>query len=305
MVFVERNGETLNQWRALNAELEKDVKRVHQREELLTKVESMIKKFPWLKYDMKKAEYMEAKEQEKDAKKKLDEAAKTLNDLKEPIEKQKQEKAVLDAKCKKAGHLINENSKRLTELMSNESHLGVLVRGKYKEMEDLRKQEESRQQRIIKAKEDLATTEAELENLPLYEPPKDELIPAGIGLCFKNTNPDSGRRRSGFVFLKHKPKLRFRPVSVCVSRTQTQISDRHRFVFLKHKPRSTHLNQHNTKQQTHPTTHSNNKSTLRPTTGPNRPLLHNHQPPPPIFVSQLPPHRSQPLSKPRSQTQKF
>ena len=35
---------------------------------------------------MKKAEYMEAKEQEKDAKKKLDEAAKTLNDLKEPIE---------------------------------------------------------------------------------------------------------------------------------------------------------------------------------------------------------------------------
>ena len=40
--------------------------------------------------------------------------------------------------------------------------------------------------------------------------------------------------------------------------------------------------------------------TLQPTTGPNRPLLHNHRPPPPIFVSQLPPHQSQPLSKPRS-----
>nr|POE66691.1 structural maintenance of chromosomes protein 5 [Quercus suber] len=74
---------------------------------------------------MKKAEYMEAKEHEKDAKKKLDEAAKTLSDLKEPIEKQKQEKTVLDAKCKKAGRLVNENSKRLTELMSNESPLGV------------------------------------------------------------------------------------------------------------------------------------------------------------------------------------
>ncbi|KAL4600948.1 hypothetical protein ACB092_11G236600 [Castanea dentata] len=172
---VERNGETLNQWKALNAELEKDVERVRQREELLTKVESMKKKLPWLQYDMKKAEYMEAKEQEKDAKKKLDEAAKTLNDLKEPIEKQKQEKALLDAKCKKAGRLINENSKRLTELMSNESHLGVQVRGKYKEMDDLQKQEESRQQRIIKAKRDLAAAEAELENLPPYEPPKDEL----------------------------------------------------------------------------------------------------------------------------------
>ena len=43
-------------------------------------------------------------------------------------------------------------------------------------MEELRKQEESRQQRIIKAKEGLAAAEAELENLPPYEPPKDELV---------------------------------------------------------------------------------------------------------------------------------
>lgn len=46
----------------------------------------MKKKLPWLKYDMKKAEYKEAKEKEKDSKKKLDEAARTLNDLQEPIE---------------------------------------------------------------------------------------------------------------------------------------------------------------------------------------------------------------------------
>lgn len=45
----------------------------------------MEKKLPWLKYDMKKAEYMEAKEKEKDAKSKFDEAAQILNDLKEPI----------------------------------------------------------------------------------------------------------------------------------------------------------------------------------------------------------------------------
>lgn len=46
----------------------------------------MKKKLPWLKYDMEKAKYMEAKERETDARKKLDEAAKTLNDLREPIE---------------------------------------------------------------------------------------------------------------------------------------------------------------------------------------------------------------------------
>lgn len=43
-------------------------------------------------------------------------------------------------------------------------------------MEDLKMQEESRLQRILKAKEDLAAAELELENLPLYEPPKDEIV---------------------------------------------------------------------------------------------------------------------------------
>lgn len=46
----------------------------------------MKKKLPWLKYDMKKMEYMEAKKQETEAKKKMDKAAKILNDLKRPIE---------------------------------------------------------------------------------------------------------------------------------------------------------------------------------------------------------------------------
>lgn len=46
----------------------------------------MKKKLPWLKYDAKKAEFLEAKSQEQDAKKKLDEAAESLNELMEPIE---------------------------------------------------------------------------------------------------------------------------------------------------------------------------------------------------------------------------
>lgn len=46
----------------------------------------MKKKLPWLKYDAMKADYLKAKEAEKDAKQKLEEAAKTLNNLREPIE---------------------------------------------------------------------------------------------------------------------------------------------------------------------------------------------------------------------------
>lgn len=172
---VEQNGEMLNCLKTLNSEREKDVERVRQRQELLAKVESMKKKLPWLKYDMQKVRYMEAKEQENDAKKKLDEAAKTLNDIREPIEKQKQEKAALDAKCKKVSGLMNGNSKRRMELLEKENRLGVQARGKYNEMEELRRQEESRQQRISKAKEDLVAAELELASLPPYEHPKDEI----------------------------------------------------------------------------------------------------------------------------------
>lgn len=43
-------------------------------------------------------------------------------------------------------------------------------------MEGLRRQEQSRQEKISKAKEDLAAAELELANLPHYEPPKDKLV---------------------------------------------------------------------------------------------------------------------------------
>lgn len=50
------------------------------------------------------------------------------------------------------------------------------VRSKYNEIEELKRQEESRQQRILRAKEELISAEEELANLPPYEPPKNELV---------------------------------------------------------------------------------------------------------------------------------
>ncbi|KAK4414494.1 Structural maintenance of chromosomes protein 5 [Sesamum alatum] len=172
---VESNKGSLDQLKALNAELERDVERVRQREDLLAKAESMKKKLPWLKYDIKKAEYIEAKNREKDAKMKLDEAAKGLNELREPIERQKGEKAKQEAALKKMNGLLDNNMKKRMQLSDNYNRLGVLVQGKYNEVEDLRRQEDSRQRRISKAKEDLATAEAELANLPPYEPPKHKM----------------------------------------------------------------------------------------------------------------------------------
>lgn len=46
----------------------------------------MKKKLPWLQYDIKKTEYLDAQEWEKEAMKKLNAAAKVVNELREPIE---------------------------------------------------------------------------------------------------------------------------------------------------------------------------------------------------------------------------
>lgn len=125
--------------------------------------------------------------------------------------RQKQEKDILNAKGKKIGSHINVNAQKRSKLLEKAEHLvglvaffnscfkffcndllnclfsikyiwifkGVRVQGNYKEMEDLKRQEESRQQRILKAKEDLAAAELELENMPPYETPKDEIVSCG------------------------------------------------------------------------------------------------------------------------------
>ena len=46
----------------------------------------MKKKLPWLKYDMKKLEFINIQDEEKSFKKKMEEAAKIWQDAKAPIE---------------------------------------------------------------------------------------------------------------------------------------------------------------------------------------------------------------------------
>lgn len=50
------------------------------------------------------------------------------------------------------------------------------LKATFDEIEDLKKLEKSRQQRILKTKEDLAAAEKELEDLQPYEHPKAENV---------------------------------------------------------------------------------------------------------------------------------
>lgn len=174
-VTVKQNGDTVNQLKALNAEQERDVERVRQREQLLSKADSMKKKLPWLKYDKLKVEYIQAGKDEATTKKNMEEAVKILKDLNAPIEELKKAKEKKEVAQRNIMKTITKKSEQRMESVANESHLGVQVRGIYNEMEELRKQEESRQHRISSAKKDLASAELELANLPIFEPPKSEL----------------------------------------------------------------------------------------------------------------------------------
>ncbi|VFR02321.1 unnamed protein product [Cuscuta campestris] len=172
---IQSSKETLDQLKQANAEIEGDVERFRQRDLLLAQADQMKMKLPWLQYDIKKVAYVEAKKRETDAKGKLDDAAKTLKELMEPIEKQKRERATQDGKCKKLAKLLDNNAEKRMQILDRDNILSSQIHGKFKEMEDIRRQEESRQERLSKALSDLKDAEIELANLSTSGPPKDQL----------------------------------------------------------------------------------------------------------------------------------
>ncbi|OMO50483.1 RecF/RecN/SMC [Corchorus capsularis] len=204
---VETMQESLKQLVALNAELEKDVERVRQRNELLEKVDYMKKKLPWLKYDMKKAEYFKAQKMEKDAEEKLAEAAKTLNDLEAPIKKQKNEKEKLEDKCKHLSNLMNENIRKRADILNKENAAAVQVRSKYKDVEEMRKKEDSRKEKILADKKKLDDAETELQCLRSYKPPKEE-IESLISQIAEKTSSAREKKRQKEMKEKHLGQLK-------------------------------------------------------------------------------------------------
>nr|GEV53040.1 structural maintenance of chromosomes protein 5 [Tanacetum cinerariifolium] len=73
---------------------------------------------------------------------------------------------------------LNVEKERYVECVPQRDKLlskGAKVKSKYKDMEELEKQEQSRHARISKAEKDLASAELELQNLPRYEPPKEKI----------------------------------------------------------------------------------------------------------------------------------
>ncbi|KAK8456053.1 hypothetical protein SEVIR_4G268800v4 [Setaria viridis] len=175
-VALKQKEQTLNNLKALNAEQEKDVERVRLRDNLLRKAELMRKKLPWLKYDMMKKEFITViQEQEKISKKKMEEAARIWDDAKGPIEELKKHKATHTSNIKKISNQVNENMTKRQKVIDKELQLNTELKATFDDIDDLKKQEKSRQQRILKAKEDLAAAEKELEGLQPYEQPKAEM----------------------------------------------------------------------------------------------------------------------------------
>ncbi|XP_066376411.1 structural maintenance of chromosomes protein 5-like isoform X1 [Miscanthus floridulus] len=174
-VAITQKEKTLNNLKALNAEQEKDVERVRLRDNLLRKAELMKKKLPWLKFDMMQKEFIEViQEKEKSAKQEMEEGARVWEDSKGPIDKLKKHKATHTSNIKKINSQVNENMNNRQKVMDQDLKLNAELKATFDDIEDLKKQEKSRQQRILKTKEDLAAAEKELEDLQPYELPKAE-----------------------------------------------------------------------------------------------------------------------------------
>ncbi|KAI3942684.1 hypothetical protein MKW92_020092 [Papaver armeniacum] len=168
-VTVKHNRDALNKLNALNVAQEKDVERVLHGKNLLAKVESMKKKLPWLRYEQRKRDYMKAKEEETDAMRKKERAAEDLSNLQGPVEELRKNLAAQEELCENLSNIMATNSTELMEKLQEAHLLEVQVQGKYDEMEELKTQDETRQQRIETAEEQLAAAEHALENLPDYD----------------------------------------------------------------------------------------------------------------------------------------
>ncbi|CAL5041228.1 unnamed protein product [Urochloa decumbens] len=174
-VALRQKEQTLNNLKALNAQQEKDVERVRLRDKLLKKAELMKKKLPWLQYDAMKAEYKNVQKEEKIAQKEMEEAARIWEDSKRPIEELKKQKTSYSLNTKKVSNQMNENMKNRQKIVDAEQDLNARLKGTFDDIDDLKRQERSRQQRILNAKEDLAAAERELKDLQPYEPPRTEM----------------------------------------------------------------------------------------------------------------------------------
>ncbi|TVU29709.1 hypothetical protein EJB05_21288, partial [Eragrostis curvula] len=175
-VALKQMEQTLNNLKALNAEQEKDVERVRLRNELLRKAELMKKKLPWRKYDILNKEFIEViQKQEETAKKKMEEASKILEDSRKPIEGLKKVKETHASSINKISSQIVRNTDSRGGVADDEQHLDAQLKSTFDDIEDLKRQDKSRKQRILKAKKDLAAAEKELDDLPAHEPRGAEL----------------------------------------------------------------------------------------------------------------------------------
>uniref|UniRef100_A0A0E0F6V5 Structural maintenance of chromosomes protein 5 n=1 Tax=Oryza meridionalis TaxID=40149 RepID=A0A0E0F6V5_9ORYZ len=115
-VAVKQKEQTLNNLKALNAELKK-----------MLNVDLMRKRLQWLKYEMKKKEWIEAHEQEKTMKKKMEETAKIWEDSKRPIEELKKEKMSHTSNTKRTSNQLAENMKKRQDVnIQDKAHASYL-----------------------------------------------------------------------------------------------------------------------------------------------------------------------------------
>ncbi|KAG0584268.1 hypothetical protein KC19_3G198200 [Ceratodon purpureus] len=176
---VRQRESVLANLKANNADLERDVRRLQERQKLLETAENLKKKLPWLKYDHKKVLFQESKRKEEEAKRQLHEAAAKSMALKKPLDTLKKKKSDFEAAERKSKQVHERLESRRQTLCEEESKMREQVRAKTREIVEVSKRESVRQEKIARATADLATAEEELANLPVYEPPTQELKEIG------------------------------------------------------------------------------------------------------------------------------
>ncbi|GBG67284.1 hypothetical protein CBR_g88572 [Chara braunii] len=155
----------LEKWKEENAQLEGDISRVKQRQEMLAEVDVMKKKLPWLHYDAQRQLFVSAKERAQQAKVRRDEVANQVLVAEKPLNNMKTLLKKAEAEAKRLKEKTTDFEKKRKKLMDDAELTGTL-QAKRSEIDEIRRNETARMEKMAKLEAEVAHAEQELAAMP-------------------------------------------------------------------------------------------------------------------------------------------
>lgn len=169
---VEKHESFLAEKREQNKDVERDVTKFKEREQLRANADKMAQKLPWIQYEDAKAKYTETKEKRNEGKQRVKEKQELLAKASEPFKAVEDEIKVAKATKTKSETEFNSASKKVKDLTGQIGGYGAEYDKHLEAIEELRTMGEEEEERKQALRNRIAHLKQKLEECPTDVPPE-------------------------------------------------------------------------------------------------------------------------------------